>query len=58
MGARMQQTGLRVSEFTGLDVGLVWGPEGPRQRLFCRLSASSDQLANLTVLYGAGSYAR
>ena len=27
------QTGLRVSELTGLDVGLVWGADGPRQWL-------------------------
>ena len=27
------QTGLRVSELTGLDVGLVWGVQGPRQWL-------------------------
>ncbi len=27
------QTGLRVSELTGLDVGLVWGPDGSRQWL-------------------------
>ena len=27
------QTGLRVSELTGLDVGLVWGPDGARHWL-------------------------